>query len=462
MFLLTRILFLAIALGSLCIQTTAQEHSKIEPEKPETIGIPCIVSLSNGNRITAHYTRWTKDRIHLTSPHFSQDFSLSTNLISRVDLEPIAAKPSEKAKALHRAKVTLISKQPNETILKTYENLWGKIVAIDDQSLTLETSFAKPFIIPRSSIDNIDIEDISGLIFKTPIDFKGWKNHVSTNKWQISGNDMLSSGVAYLSKEVGLTTLTHTSFSVNSATRNFQLKLYAKENPDDELPSYYHLRVSSNSFRMTKVLNGANVTMQKKTPKHKYPTKRIRYDIYSDLTKGTFTIYTDGVHACTYTDNKVDSQNFGKEIHLMSSRYPQIIHNFVIKKWGGVISSSAPQIPAELDGKGEIFSLRNGDFIRGALTSVEEGKFIIKTEHHDLKVPIQAITNLTTKEINPTIKYVDSKHLTLVSHDNDKIMLKFLSMNGHLLKGQHNILGTIDVDTRKFHRIEFTKGHTNN
>ncbi len=405
------------------------------------------------------------DSISIESRYLLETADFSISQLKSIELQ-LAAQPNSKFSPEHLATITISVANPKDELLKITERIEGQIIKLDENYVTLKTHFATNLTIPRTEIQDIEIEDQTGILFKSPRSIGNWRVHDQANpSWKIQHQQFISTKQqCEISKDIKLPDLAHISFEVeHQKTRRFYLYFYAAQNADDdeEKTNYYQFVTQTGTHFIQRVTNGVIHPLQRKIDRNaprirSSRRKKLSYDLYLDRENGQFHIYIDGNFYRSFHDENPQTATLGTSIHLVSKSAPHIISNFKVRSWSGALNMSTQLEQDDTDITPNQIKLHNGDSITGTTNSIKSEAIMVETQFGLLTVPLKGVSKIhssTDKKTTP-LKLTNT-HIKASFLNEDFIILKLNSIKGYQLNASHRIFGENTYDLRAFSKIEF-------
>jgi hypothetical protein len=99
--------------------------------------------------------------------------------------------------------------------------------------------------------------------------------------------------------------------------------------------------------------------------------------------------------------------------------------------------------------------LRNGDSLKGEVTSIKDGKITLKTEFAEISLPVERLRNITLKPVDLEEPKKYSGDVRAWFADGSSMVFRLEKAGDGVVTGFSQNFGTADFDMTAFSRIEF-------
>ncbi len=435
-------------------ETKEEAPAKVAEPKPS------ILTFADKSRITGFPKSIdaAKKQVTLDSPSLSGDTQLKTNKLLEMTLN---GKP-EDFESDHYALAT-IEKHFKDPHMDTIR---GRLVNLDDKTITLDTWYAGRLVLKRSMVRSLDIFNKSPSFYSGPDGPEGWVSaggDINKN-WTFKNRSMISKTKSGIARQVGIPDKAKISFTANWRGNPYFRILFFSEDGKDDYPSIgYSLNIQRTYLSLYRnSAKARNNDIISESIRNLMNAETAEFTIYLDRSKdGINAIYIDDKEIGTWTG--VDDTTFkGKWIHFVpQNENPTKFSNITIAQWDGNLpiettakeddTEKGPQ-PEELEGQ-EI-RLANGDVVIGSVNTIDKGMAVLSTSFGDVGIPINRMRSVALSD-NVDEPKMETGDVRAWFHEGGYVTLKLKSLNEKTVKGYSQVWGDAEFDLNAFSRIEF-------
>lgn len=411
----------------------------------------------DGSDVTGKIVEWKDQQISVVNGQFTEDLQLKTDGLDSIQLPRLGKIPEAAAKATHSATVTL-KPRFNQT---EGDTLRGALGQINDEAITLHTTYAGTLKIKRSLIANLDINSTTS-IYTPPHTPSEWQQHGDKLSWIFSNNDLIGGkGNGTIARDFNLPDTCHLGFDIDwKANMDLNISLFSNDVKNQYPNQCYTLTIRNNYAYMRKTsTDGNNNAMDGAKPIHEFIKNgnTAKMDIYMDRAKGHFYLYIDGVEASQFNDPQPDKKKMGGAIHLTANQSSKIrLRNFSVFPWNASLPN-ANQSAAKTDPskKGQQIVLQNGDTVVGTIDKIEEEILTIQSEFGKIAIPVLAMRTVLLKDTKPDAPKMAKNDIKAHFRSGGWVILGLESIKDGKLTGFHQGFGTQSFDLSAFSYIDF-------
>jgi len=435
-------------------ETKEEAPAKIAEPKPS------ILTFADKSRITGfpRSIDAARKQVTLASPSLSGETQLKTNKLLEMTLN---GKP-EDFESDHYALAT-IEKHFKDPHMDTIR---GRLVNLDDETITLETWYAGRIVLKRSMVRSLDIFNKSPSFYTGPDGPEGWVSAGGeiSEFWTFKNRSMISKARSGIARQVDITDKAKITFTVNwRASPYFRLIFFSDDGSDDFPSIGYSLNIQRTYLSLYRNSeNARNNDIISESIRNLMNAETAEFTIYLDRSKeGTNAVYIDDKEIGTWTG--VDDTIFkGKWIHFVpQNTSPTKFSNITIARWDGLLpiktdakeddKESGPQ-PQKLEGQ-EI-RLANGDIVIGSVNTINKGMAILSTSFGDVGIPINRMRSVALSD-NVDEPKMETGDVRAWFHEGGYVTLKLKSLNEKMVQGYSQVWGDAEFNLNAFSRIEF-------
>lgn len=401
-----------------------------------------------------------RELLKLQSPSLGRDTVLKTDRLLELGLN---GTPRE-LDSDHYAIATL----KNHYNQNFHDSIRGRLLRLNDDTVTLETWYAGQLDIRRSLVKSLNIYESAPSFYEGPKGPEGWVAAEGDleDSWNFDGRSMTSKEKVGIAREVEIPTKAKISFKASWKGRPyFRLLFFADTGSRSYSNEGYFLNFQTSHlslYRNAKGNLGNNQNVMTQSIRNLFNAETATFTIFLDREKeGKNAIYINDEEIDSWTG--VDDTVFeGKWLHFVpQTDGPQRFSQISVTQWDGNLPKGsddekkpekiAPQ-PEKMEG--QAIRLANGDLLVGTVEGIEKGLAKIATSFGPVKVPVRFMrsVNLVTEKDEVRMEKNDVRAWF---HDGGYITLKLKSLQDDRIKGYSQAWGDAEFDLNAFSRIEF-------
>ena len=438
---------------------TSDDGSKVTaPEKAEPK--PSILTFADKSRITGFPKSLDakKKEILVNSPSLSGDTQLKTNELLEMTLN---GKPEE-FESDHYALATIEQHFKDSHT----DTIRGRLVNLDDTTITLDTWYAGRLTLQRSMVRSLDIFKKSPSFYSGPDGPEGWVSADGnlSNSWTFKNRTMISKSRSGIARKVEIPDQAKISFTVQwRSSVGFRLLFLSEESRQSYMSKGYTLNINQSYINLRRNSDdNRNNDIFTKSINNLRNSETAEFTIYLDRSKnGDNAFYIDGKEIERWTG--VDDAIFkGQWIHFVpQTENPTKFSNINIAQWDGTLpvetddedkkKDDGPQ-PEELEG--QKIRLANGDTVIGTVKTIQDGTALLTTSFGDFGIPINRMKSVALSDDVDQVK-MEPGDVRAWFHEGGYITLQLKSLDEKTLQGYSQVWGDADFNLNAFSRIEF-------
>jgi hypothetical protein len=341
----------------------------------------------------------------------------------------------------------------NAIVLSNHDSLFGKILKLDDEFLTLDTESAGRLEIKREAVAQIIAKTSSGLIYKGPNGDDKWK--VAENS---GGKFSIEKGILKISRncgigiEIKIPDMIKLEFEA-SAGSSFNLTFFS-----DKISSYagngYMLTLNQNQVYM-QVMRGNRGGSRNlgNAELGEIPFKPfVRFAIFADRKNKSFSLAVEDRVIHKWFDNIKDECS-GNAFVFQNNHGGSSLHikNIAISKWDG---GSETKIDEEKPAS-DIIVFANNDKVTGKVLKIAGDELTFKTDFALLDVPLERISKIILRGSKEEKITPDSSDIKAFFDSNNGITLKKISISDGIIKAQNPCFGSAEFKLSSFAELKF-------
>ncbi len=276
------------------------------------------------------------------------------------------------------------------------DEIFGNLLSLDAQSLTLETWFAGKLTAPRDSIRALTFLSRNlATVYQGPNSLEGWKVGPSPDTWTYQDNSLMTQRVGYMGRNMNLPPISRTEFDLNwTGQLNMVLSLYADVIDQFNFSSTaYMFYLGSGYVNVQRVQGGVGTThLGQAKVDVLHEKNRAHVEIRVNRDKATLALLVDG----NLIDEWKDQAGFvgqGTGMGFYSQRLGALLRvsNLKVSQWDGRYEQSPTAYTNVTE---TVVSLVNSDQALGKLESIREGQVTLATGPTRLQIPLPRVTEV--------------------------------------------------------------------
>lgn len=352
-----------------------------------------IAFFSTGDRIPGTIDACEDSELVLSSPALAAPARINLGKLLEVRSEVEASEsPGD-----HEAVVTLT----NGNVLR------GKLGALTDESVVLETAYAGAMELRRVMVDSLQIIDRGNAIYQGPDGPEGWvfaAGRKNDPPWRFTAGTMVSESPGSAGRELDLPKQISVSFDLAwRGTLDLRLILFSSDVESENPANAYVLTFDRMHAVLTKQFTDGNATHRSSIDRTSVPMlgskEKVRVELLADRAAGKFLLKIDGKAIDEiWEDSNPGGAKLGGGLHFVAENdTPVRISRLRVHEWDGRFGlreeeEEEEDEPQATEGYQKI-RLRNGDILTGRVLGVEEEKLKIETAHGEVLLPVARMTS---------------------------------------------------------------------
>ena len=399
--------------------------------------------------------------IELTSSSLEGKVTLDTKRLIELSLYGESSPPESDHYAIATIKHHYNSKRQ--------DTIRGRLVNLNDESITLDTWYAGELTLRRSMVTALDVYPQSPSFYDGPNGLDGWVSSggdVEEN-WNFADRSLISKSRDGIAREVQLPDRSMISCQVEwKSTASFQIMFLSTRSDTNYLRNGYSLNVRrSSSVQLSRIgPDNAPTSFFNTTTTQLKDRQKATFKIYLDRRKeGVSAIFLENKLLGTWTDQD-DTKGLGNWLHFVpqNSSYPIKVSQISITQWDGNLpikmdeknKSATEELFQDLEG--QTILLANGDSIRGNIDKIEEGKLYLKTSLGDIDLPVRRMSSVSLGDAETKAQPImRGGDVRAWFREGGFITMDLHSFDGKSLLGSSQVFDNATFDASAFSKIEF-------
>jgi len=416
--------------------------------------------------------------LQLTSPSLEGEVTLKTDELLEMSLH---GKPPA-TKADHYALATITPRYDKSPPLDTIR---GRLLHLDDKTVTLETAYAGELTLNRLMVKSLDIYSQPPSFYNGPNGPDGWVtsgNSDIEDNWTFNDRSMTSKGRNGIARKLEFPDRSIIKFTAKWKTSPYFRVLFLSDDGDTDYPSVsYSLNVQSSYLSLYRsAIRGQRSDLVSESINNLRETQEAVFTIYLDRSKdGTSAIYIGKDRIGTWTGMD-DTKDMGDWLHFVPQQSrPMNFSNISISQWDGVLPKSSDDTPANSENEfgdelqGQKITLANGDVVIGEIQLIENDFVLASTEFGDVRIPLNRMSAIDLDDVEldeegTSVKDEDGNPISIKEeprmwgedirawfHDGGSITIRMATIEDGKIKGSSQVFGEAEFDLNAFSRLEF-------
>ena len=276
------------------------------------------------------------------------------------------------------------------------DEVYGSLVALDAESVTLETWFAGRLTAPRRTLRSVTfLNSGQSTLYEGPTSIEGWKVGPAPDVWKYQDGGFTASGFGFLGRDVKLGPMSRLEFDLAwSGQLNLIVSVYS-DNIDrfDWISSAYQFNIGAGYVNLMRGQGQAGMAYlgQAQIPAMMQKNK-VRLGFLVNKEQASLALLADGVVVQTWRD-AAGFAGKGTGLLFYSQRQgPTLrVSDIKITAWDG--KPDEPVASTNLVTEA-VVKLANGDSFTGTVNAVRDGKVSVSSAAAKLDIPLARVTQI--------------------------------------------------------------------
>jgi|TARA_B110000914_G_C15516368_1_gene473819 hypothetical protein len=420
---------------------------------------PSILTFADKTRISG-VTKAVDGKTNLltlNSPSLQGESTLKTNKLLEMTLNG-DPKPFESD---HYALAT-ISNHHRDSHL---DSIRGRLIHLDDKTITLDTWYAGKLTLRRSMVRSLDIFSQSPSFYNGPNGPEGWVSSDGDpeKNWAFKNRSMISKSRTGIARQVEIPDRAKISFTAEWKTSPyFRILFYSNDGNQDFPGTGYALNINRTYLSLLRnAPNARNTDVISKQIRDIRQAEMAEFTIFLDRTKeGTSAVYIAKEQIGTW-DGIDDTTLKGNWLHFIpqNNETPIKFSNISVAKWDGILPpasaiSEEEASDEEEELEGQKIHLANGDIVLGNVLKIEKDMVFLGTSFGDVRVPVKRMRSVGLAKETDEVR-MEAGDIRAWFHEGGYITIKLKSLDDKTIKGYSQVYGDAEFDINAFSRVEF-------
>lgn len=429
-----------------------------------------LLRFINGDSLPGSLLRVEDEQLHWKSPALKNDAKFFLNNIQDVTF-PYQAPPLSKQDHVAHIRFNPDVKQQNEKM--SGDVIQGELVAVNEESIILNTWYAGPLTLNRNMVKDLQIFDVSPPIYTGPLQANDWKM-LPEETWVYENNGYRNVSSGSLAKKFKDLPDRY-CFTFTAAWKSrFALQIYfgADDDSDPNPDNHYMIALDSGTSYMQKrsseanalgVMRNGGMIGEYKRDQVFQAKEKSQLKLYVDSKAGLFALYSDDTLIQQWNDVEKPILQ-GKAIQLRNgqSSTKLTLSRMSLSAWDGTLPTADtdekinPIENPEPTKEEQRIILRNGDIMLGKVNKIENSQISLTTRYNEIKLPVSRIKKLALAPAEYDERLIKNGDIRAWFPDGNYITFKLESISADgKLTGYSQNFGTATFDPAAFTRIEF-------
>jgi hypothetical protein len=354
------------------------------------------------------------------------------------------------------------------------DSVRGQLIGLNNDEIRLDTWFAGEMVFNKLNVKTINILGNRGVIYRGPFGLEGWKMNGKDGSWKFSNNDIISSSIGSIGRDIDFTDEIKICYDLNfKALSHSRLVFFTSDlNTANPKSGYEFSFLPTNGIVRITRLNDDRVLPFKNMGIAIQPNKIARIDIRVSRKTKRIMVFLDEKMCGVFEDESLNEIH-GKGLMFASDTNDDIaISNILVTKWDPFVDEPMNE---DLDGNFQInrgfpvpnppkskelpegrMMLSNRDTIEGEVIGIEGEMIKIKTPFTEVTFPVNRINNIALKKANPMpTARLNNGDVKALLADGSSLVFRLDNVKDDKLSGYSDNFGRAEFLQSAFKRIEF-------
>lgn len=346
------------------------------------------------------------------------------------------------------------------------DTLRGRLVNLDENTITLDTWYAGELTLKRSLVHSLDIFTHSPNFYAGPNGPDGWTSASGKleDNWTFKNRSMISKSHHGVARQIAIPE--RAKISLTASWKNapyFRIFFLSTDGKSQSPQSAYSLNVRQNRLTLHRSSNGQRtIEVFNEAVRNLSELEQSTLTIYLDRSpEGKNAVYLDDKHIATWAD--VDDKSLtGEWLQIIPNRNtPLKISNISVNQWDGIfplsqqdhddkkdLESTAPKLD------GQEIRLSNGDIVIGNIKNIDKDLAHLDTSFGKVEVPLRHMKNIMLADMEDE-DLMESRDIRAWFHEGGYVTIRMESFDGKNIKGYSQVYGEATFQVEAFSRLQF-------
>lgn len=348
------------------------------------------------------------------------------------------------------------------------DSIRGRLIHLDDKTITLDTWYAGKLTLRRSMVRSLDIFNQSPSFYDGPNGPEGWvaSDGDVEKSWTFKNRSMISKSRTGIARQIDIPDRAKISFTAEWKTSPYFRILFLSNDGSLDYPSSgYALNINRTYLSLFRNEPRArNTDVIGEQIRNIREAEMAEFTIFLDRSKeGTSAVYIDKMQIGTW-DGIDDTALEGNWLHFVPQQSGNAIKfsNISVSQWDGTLppavlkteNEDGEDLEAEKELEGQKIHLANGDVVIGNILKIEKDMVFLSTSFGDVRVPVKRMRSVGLSKETDEVR-MEPGDIRAWFHEGGYITIKLKSLDDKTIKGYSQVYGDAEFDINAFSRLEF-------
>jgi hypothetical protein len=328
--------------------------------------------------------------------------------------------------------------------------LYGKVLDLNEESLTMETWYAGKISVRRAMIRSLQPSGKLGTdIYTGPNNLTEWNRQ---GDWRMVRDRISGSGT--LGREMKLPDMASIKFDFIWQGRylNYSLSFYTDDTKNYYGDCYMLMLQNNNIYLNRNQKNQGQNNLGQVTINELPANQKVRFELLVNKKDRSFTLLINDKMIRQWTDNQEwAGRGTGVVIYTHDRAATVSFGDIRISTWDGKVRTEA-EVKA---GKEDSIQFINDDRISGGLVGITNGHVAFKTQYATLDIPLERVGIMTFNDELAERPRRNKSDIQVFYPDGEHLTLKLEKLADRRLQGASESLGEVSCTLDAFSGIKF-------
>jgi hypothetical protein len=335
------------------------------------------------------------------------------------------------------------------------DELKGRVHALDDAALQLDTSYAGRVTVRRAMLASVVLRTYDRLVYAGPDDLRTWSIGASGADlpWRLNGAHLESTTPATIGRQVDIPDRSIIEFDLSSDSfPRFRFNFYT-----DTIQTYggscYMLIINPTIAHLGRMSAGQGQKTVGSAQTYRFKDAgRTRFRIYTDRNDASITLYVDGVRVHPWRDPDGFAGAGGGILFYPQSQGLNRLSNIRVREWTGKLPEPESEAPRPTVDR---ILLVNGDTAEGHVTAITNGATQIEASFRTIGIPLDRMQRIDFAFPEAQRARLYSEDARLFFRNDGYITLKIHAIDAQRVSGYSENYGDLSADLSAFQEVQF-------
>ncbi len=341
------------------------------------------------------------------------------------------------------------------------DEFFGKLLALNESELELQTWFGGKFKTPRTMARSIRFfPKGAGTIYEGPTGMEGWqlgKNPNSASSWQYRDGAFLGNSPGTLGRDLNLPDASRVEFDLNwSAPFSLLFSFYTGVfDGFNYNTSCYMFFISPGNISLQRIntSNGSASLGRSDAILPMLTKKKAHLEFRGSKEENFLEVLVDGKSVNQWKDNAGwAGKGSGILFYTQSEGAAVKISNLKVSEWDGRPGSQSST--NALGGQDELY-LVNRDKVSGKVMSLRDGKIVLSATAGSLEIPLQRVTQILFSNADTNVLARGPWEIQASVAGGGTISFALEKWDDEKVLGRNKTFGIVSLNSRSIRQIQF-------